>query len=169
MAPSTGAWAQWSEATSPSQVAHEHAMEAYDNEQFALALHLFELQMATAGSPASDAYVEASYYAAMSSLALNHRDVVYRREAFMTEFPESPLALKAHWSLANHHYKRKNYSKASETFESIRIRDLSPEKRDEYRFKLGHCYFEREAYEKARVPLYEVLDVEGEFQAAAQY
>ena len=169
MAPSTGGWAQWSEATSPSQVAHEHAMEAYDNEQFALALHLFEQQMATAESSASDAYVEASYYAAMSSLALYHRDAVYRTEAFMTEFPESPLALKAHWSLANHHYKRKNYSRASETFESIRVRDLSPEKRDEYRFKLGHCYFEREAYEKARVPLYEVLDVEGEFQAAAQY
>ena len=51
MAPSTGAWAQWSEATSPSQVAHEHAKEAYDNEQFALALHLFEQQMPQLKAP----------------------------------------------------------------------------------------------------------------------
>lgn len=169
MPPSQGIWAQWSEATDPSHVAQQHAKEAYAKEQFALALHLFEQQMATAESTTSDAYVEASYYVAMSSLALYHRDAVYRTEAFMTEFPESPLALKAHWSLANHHYKRKNYSKASDALESIRVRDLSPEKRDEYRFKLGHCYFEREAYEKARGPLYEVLDVEGDFQAAAQY
>ena len=105
----------------------------------------------------------------MSALALYHKDAVVRVKGFMADFPESPLALQAHWELANYHYKRKNYSRASEEFMGIRIRDLAKPKRDELRFKLGHCFFEREAFEKARVYLYDVLDVEGEFQAPAQY
>ena len=125
--------------------------------------------MSDASSTTSDAYAEAAYYAAMSALSLYHRDAVHRVESFIAQFPESPLALEAQWELANYHYKRKNYRTASEEFESIRVRDLSKPRRDEYRFKLGHCYFEREEFEKARVPLYEVLEVEGEFQAAAQY
>ena len=46
--PSQGIWAQWSEATDPSHVTQQHAKEAYANEQFALALHLFEQAMASA-------------------------------------------------------------------------------------------------------------------------
>jgi TolA-binding protein len=161
--------AQWSTAADPQTVEHARAVEAYDNHQYALALHTFESLLAQAPSETSDAYVEASYFAAMSALALYHRDAVHRVETFIRQFPESPLALEARWELANYNYKRKNYSTAAEEFEKIRVRELAPARRDEYRFKLGHCYFEREEYEKARVPLYEVLEVEGDFQAAAQY
>ena len=167
--PQTPTLGQWSTATDPHSVEHSRAVEAYENHQYALALHTFESLMAQAPSTTSDAYVEANYYAAMSALALYHRDAVYRVESFIAQFPESPLALEARWELANYNYKRKNYTTAAEEFEKIRVRELSPARRDEYRFKLGHCYFEREEYEKARVPLYEVLEVEGEFQAAAQY
>ena len=162
-------WGQWSEATNPHHLEHERAVEAFENHQYALALHTFESLMSQAPSASSDAYVEANYYAAMSALALYHRDAVYRVESFVQNFPESPLALEARWELANYHYKRKNYSTAAEAFNAIRVRDLSKPRRNEYRFKLGHCLFEREEYEKARVPLYEVLEVEGEFQSAAQY
>ena len=96
----------------------------------------------------SDAYVEANYFAAMSALALYHRDAVFRVESFIAQFPESPLALEARWELANYHYKRRNYSSATEAFQAIRVRELSKPRRDEYRFKLGHCHFEREEYEK---------------------
>ena len=77
----------------------------------------------------------------MSALALYHRDAVYRVESFVQKFPESPLALEARWELANYHYKRKNYSTAAEAFNAIRVRDLSKPRRNEYRFKLGHCSF----------------------------
>jgi len=166
---SAASLAQWSDATDPQHVAHQRAVEAYQNQQYALALHNFESLMAEAESESSDAYVEANYYAAMSSLALYHRDAVHRVESFVEKFPESPLALEARWELANYHYKRKNYSTAAEELNKIRVRELAKPRRDEYRFKLGHCYFEREEYEKARVPLYEVLEVEGAFQSAAQY
>ena len=163
------AMAQWSEATDPRQVEWERAHEAFGNHQYALALHLFEELMALETNAASDAYVHANYYAAMSALALFHRDAVYRVEAFIRAYPESPLALEARWELANHQYKRRNYRMAMDQFTQIRPRDLSKAKRDEYRFKLGHCYFEREDYEAARVQLFEVLDVEGDFQAPARY
>ena len=61
----------------------------------------------------------------MSSLALYHRDAVYRVESFVEKFPESPLALEARWELANYHYKRKNYSIAAEEFNKIRVRELA--------------------------------------------
>ena len=168
-APSVPGHAQWADAAHPLNQSHERALEAFENHQYALALHTFEELMSDASSTTSDAYAEAAYYAAMSALSLYHRDAVHRVESFIAQFPESPLALEAQWELANYHYKRKNYRTASEEFEGIRVRDLSMPRRDEYRFKLGHCHFEREEFEKARVPLYEVLEVKGEFQAAAQY
>ena len=61
--------------------------------------------------------------------------------------------MEARWELANYHYKRKNYSHCAEEFNRASASgSLSKPRRDEYRFKLGHCYFEREEYEKARVP-----------------
>ena len=121
---SAASLAQWSNATDPQNVAHQRAVEAYENQQYALALHNFESLMAAATSESSDAYVEANHYAAMSSLALYHRDAVYRVESFVGKFPESPLALEARWELANYHYKRKNYSTAAEEFNKIRVREL---------------------------------------------
>ena len=161
--------AQWSQATNHQATELARAKEAYNQQRYALALHAFETWIDRADQTESNDFVDASYHAAMSALALYHKDAVVRVKGFMTDFPESPLALQAHWELANYHYKRKNYSRASEEFMGIRIRDLAKPKRDELRFKLGHCLFEREEFEKARVYLYDVLDVEGEFQAPAQY
>ena len=160
---------QWSNALEPTSLTHERATEAFAHRQYALALHLFETLKEQATSPTSDLYVEASYYSALSALALYHKDAVYKVNNFVKQFPESPLAIEAKWELANFHYKRRNYSKAAAAFQDIRVRALDAPRRDEYRFKLGHCHFEREEYELARVPLYEVLDVEGPFQSAAQY
>ena len=125
--------------------------------------------MEEAPSASSDAYVEANYYAVMSALALYHKDAVHRVGTFIAQFPESPLAREAQWKLANHHYKRRNYTKAIDAFEAIRARDLTLTRRNEYRFKLGHALFEKERYEEARVQLYDILNVEGEFQNAAKY
>ena len=47
--------------------------------------------------------------------------------------------------------------------EAIRARDLTLTRRNEYRFKLGHALFENERYEEARVQLYDILNVEGNF------
>ena len=161
--------AQWTQATDHRATELARAKEAFNQQRYALALHAFESWIDDADKVESNDFVDASYHAAMSALALYHKDAVVRVKGFMADFPESPLALQAHWELANYHYKRKNYSRASEEFMGIRIRDLAKPKRDELRFKLGHCLFEREAFEKARVYLYDVLDVEGEFQAPAQY
>ena len=161
--------AQWSQATDHHATELARAIEAYNQQRYALALHAFETWMDQADHTESQDFVDASYHAAMSALALYHKDAVVRVKGFIDDFPESPLALQAHWELANYHYKRKNFSRASEEFMGIRIRDLAKSKRDELRFKLGHCLFEREEFEKARVYLYDVLDVEGEFQAPAQY
>ena len=161
--------AQWSDATTPHHVRHERAVEAFNNRQYALALHAFEGLMEEAPSASSDAYVEANYYVVMSALALYHKDAVHRVSTFIAKFPESPLSGEAQWQLANHHYKRRNYDKAIDAFEIIRPRDLSLTRRNEYRFKLGHALFEKERYEEARVQLYDILSVKGEFQSAAKY
>ena len=166
---STHLHAQWSDATTPHHARHERAVEAFNNRQYALTLHAFEGLMEEAPSASSDAYVEANYYAVMSALALYHKDAVHRVGTFIAQFPESPLAREAQWQLANHHYKRRNYTKAIDAFEAIRARDLTLTRRNEYRFKLGHALFEKERYEEARVQLYDILNVEGEFQNAAKY
>ena len=166
---STHLQAQWSDATTPHHARHERAVEAFNNRQYALALHAFEGLLEEAPSASSDAYVETNYYAVMSALALYHKDAVHRVGTFIAQFPESPLAREAHWKLANHHYKRRNYTKTIDAFEAIRSRDLTLTRRNEYRFKLGHALFEKERYEEARVQLYDILNVEGEFQNAAKY
>ena len=45
---SAASLAQWSNATDPQNVAHQRAVEAYENQQYALALHNFESLMAAA-------------------------------------------------------------------------------------------------------------------------
>ena len=159
---------QWSDAMAPDRMEWTRAMEAYENNQFALALHAFD-QLADEQDPVSEACAVATYHAAMSSMSLYHKDASYRIESFIARFPESPWALEARWQLANHQYKRRNYKKALEQFLQIRPRELSPERRDELRFKLGHCHFEREQYEEARIQLFDVLELSGPFQAPAQY
>lgn len=161
--------AQWSEATTPRHVRHQRALEAFNNHQYALALHAFEGLMEEAPNASSDAFVEANYHAVMSALALYHRDAVHRVGTFISKFPESPYAKEAQWRLADHHYKRRNYGKAIEAFEDIRPRDLNLTRRNERRFKLGHALFEQERHEEARAQLYDILNVEGEFQSAAKY
>ena len=161
--------AQWSAATEPQALAHQRAIDAFENQQFALALHTFESLIDQATDPSSDAYVEAKYYASMSALALFHKDAVYQVEHFIQHFPESPLAEDARWELANYHYQRRAYRSAIDAFRQISVRELDHEKRNEYRFKLGHCHFEKEEYQESRIQLYDVLNVESKFQAPAQY
>ena len=67
-APSVPGHAQWSDAAHPLNQSHKRALEAFENQQYALALHTFEELMSDASSSTSDAYAEAAYYAAMSAL-----------------------------------------------------------------------------------------------------
>ena len=116
--------AQWTQATDHRATELARAKEAFNQQRYALALHAFESWIDDADNIESNDFVDASYHAAMSALALYHKDAVVRVKGFMADFPK-PAGPQAHWELANYHYKRKNFLEASEEFMGIRIRDLA--------------------------------------------
>ncbi|PCJ80489.1 MAG: hypothetical protein COA49_08440 [Bacteroidetes bacterium] len=145
------------------------AEDAFNKEQFALAMKNYDEFMELEADPKSERYVSAAFHEAICALNLYHRDAEYRIDAFITAYPESPYVQKALWEIADHHYKRRHYKKAAEAFNRVDIRQLSVDKQRELRFKRGHSLFEREKFEEARYDLFEVMKSDGAYWAPATY
>ncbi len=153
----------------PAERVWSKAEDAFNKEQYALAMKNFGDFMELEADVKSERYVAAAYHEALCALNLYHRDAEYRIDAFITAYPESPYVQKALWAIADHHYKRRHYKKSATAFDQVDLRQLTVDKQRELRFKRGHSLFEREDFEKARYDLFEVMKKEGAYWAPASY
>jgi len=161
-----------------SQLTHElsseervwaKATDAFEKEQYSLSMNVFEDYLDSSTDPNSDRHVSASYHVALCALHLYHRDAEYRIDAFINSYPESALVQAALWQIADHHYKRRHFKKASIAFNKVDYRKLNSNAQRELRYKRGHSLFEQEKYEKARYDLFEVIKKKGAYFAPATY
>ena len=135
----------------------DKAVDAYEKNQFALAMDVFEEYIELSDNPNSDRHMEAVYRSSLCALNLYHKDAEYRIDAFIERYPESVYVQDALWAIADHHYKRRHFKKAAEAFDLVNLRKLQKTYKEELRFKRGHSLFEEGDYEKARYDLFEVM------------
>ncbi len=163
---------------SQAQLSHEQgvteriwdkANDAFEKNQFALAMNVFEEYIAISNNPNSERHVEAEYLSAICALNLYNKDAEYRIDAFIERYPESVYVQDALWEIGDHHYKRRHFNKAAAAFDQVNIRKLPKDQQRELRFKRGHSLFEEKNYEKARFDLFEVMKKPGAFLEPATY
>ena len=147
----------------------DKANDAFEKNQFALAMNVFEEYISSSNNPNSDRHVEAEYLSAICALNLYHKDAEYRIDAFIEKYPESVYVQDALWEIGDHHYKRRHFKKAAKAFDQVNIRKLPKDQQRELRFKRGHSLFEEANYEKARYDLFEVMKKPGAFLEPATY
>ena len=147
----------------------DKAKDAYEKNQFALAMNVFEEYISNSNDPNSDRHVEAHYLASICALNLYHKDAEYRIDAFITNYPESVYVQDALWAIADHHYKRRHFKNSAAAFDRVNFHKLPKDKQRELRFKRGHSLFEEENFEKARYDLFEVIKKPGEFLETSTY
>lgn len=147
----------------------DKAVDAYEKNQFALAMDVFEEYIELSDNPNSDRHMEAVYRSSLCALNLYHKDAEYRIDAFIERYPESVYVQGALWAIADHHYKRRHFKKAAEAFDLVNLRKLTKNLQRELRFKRGHSLFEEGDYEKARYDLFEVMKKDGPFLEPSTY
>ena len=108
----------------PDERTWDKATDAFEKNQFALAMNVFEEYIANSNNPNSDRHVEAYYMASICALNLYHKDAEYRIDAFIEKYPESVHVQDALWAIANHHYKRRHFKKAAAAFDLVNLRKL---------------------------------------------
>ena len=129
----------------------DKASDAYEKNQFSLAMNIFEDYISQSNNPNSERHIKAEYLSAICALNLYHKDAEFRIDAFIDRYPESSYVQDAYWAIADHHYKRRHFKKAAAAFDQVNIRNLPKNKQRELRFKRGHSLFEEESFEKARL------------------
>lgn len=152
----------------PTRV-YQEALDLFEKEKYAAALHKFQEFEKIADDPQEELTVNSRYYAGISALYLYHKDAEYNLEKFILDYPESPWVQKIYYELATYNYKRRDYDDALEWFEFVDHFNLEDSQLNEFYFKRGHSYFKDEQYPKARTDFYEVKDKESEYRAPATY
>ncbi|MFT4683188.1 MAG: TolA-binding protein [Flavobacteriales bacterium] len=165
----TPALAQQTATFVSSEHTYREALDLFDKEKYATAQKIFEQFIEKEDNVLSERSINAEYYSGICAMYLFHKDAEYRLEKFVNDHPESPWVNKVYYELASYNYRRKSYKKALEWFAFTNPKDLREEDRLEYFFKRGHCYFERDQFEEARLDFAEVKDVESEYQIPSLY
>ena len=109
----------------------DKAKDAYEKNQLALAMNVFEEYISNSNDPNSDRHVEAHYLASICALNLYHKDAEYRIDAFITKYPESVYVQDALWAIADHHYIRWHFKKSAAAFDRVNLRKLPKDKQRE--------------------------------------
>ena len=169
LTPSLEVKSQLTHELEPKERVWAKANDAYEKEQYALAMKSFGDFMKFEDDDRSERYVKAAYFEALCGLNLYNRDAEYRIDAFITAYPESPYVQEALWEIADHHYKRRHFKKAAVAFNEVDLRRLPKDQQRELRFKRGHSLFEEEDFEAARYDLFEVMKEEGAYLAPSTY
>lgn len=165
------ACSQLSLGESSERIDWNASQDAFEKEKYALALFGYEAYLTALPDQekGSDQHIEALYKRALCAVYLYHPNADHLIQSFVEEFPDSPYAEKAFWELADLYYSRRDWDEALAAFGNVNERKLKPAALLELKFKRGHALFEGEAYEEARVDLFEVAEVEGTYQDAARY
>ncbi|MCL2416732.1 MAG: tetratricopeptide repeat protein [Bacteroidales bacterium] len=113
--------------------------------------------------------MNASFYAAVSSARLAHRDAVRNLQQFILDFPESARRIDALMELADVFYVNQDWGRAIEIYTQIDPLDLPEERRVEYHFKRGYSHFMLNQMSAAKPHFARIRHIESRYRALASY
>lgn len=150
------------------QAEYNSAVDLFSKRKYAAARDLFKK---VAADPGVNSLIrtEAEFYEALCAVELFNNDSERLFENFISKNPESLRSDLSYFYLGNYYYRKKKYSLALPWFEKINPDQLHPDILTEYKFKLGHSYFEKDNYDKATLLLAEIKDAENKYTAPANY
>ena len=113
--------------------------------------------------------MNATFYAAVSSARLAHRNAVRNLQQFILDFPESTRRTDALMELANVFYVGQEWGRAIEIYIQIDPLALSEERRIEYHFKRGYSHFMQNQMSAAKPHFARIKHIESRYRALASY
>lgn len=145
-------------------------MDFFGHEQYEVARKYFSDYLQKASDRHSENYVNATYYQALSSMRLFHKDAEYLMENFIDVHPESIWIHPAIWNLANYNFNRRDYDDALFWYNKVDERNLNLLEKEELSFNTGFAAFQEEDYEKAKLSFFDLKDNQNsEYQPASAY
>jgi len=144
--------------------------EFFEHEQYETARKQFSDYLRNIADQHTENFVSATYFHALSSMRLFHKDAEYLMENFVDVYPESIWIHQAKWNLAGYNFSRRDYDDALYWYNQIDQRDLNLLEKEELLFNTGFAAFQEEQYEKAKLSFFELKDNENsEYQPASSY
>ena len=163
------AFGQSSEKYNSVYAGFYRAEELFQKQQYGAARKEFSDFINGFKQPNDPMYIKAMYYEGLSALELFNNDGVDLLKRFIMNYPESIYKHIIHFKLGNFYYRAKDYQEALTYYSMFSAKDLEPEFRDEYYFKVGYSNFQQGNNEAARNAFVEVKDGESQYANPSLY
>lgn len=160
--------AQQSRVYTDSLHSYKSALDLFDKEKFGPAREMFDV-LASSGAIPAEAKSNSAYYQAVCAMNLYHRDAEALLIDFIEEYPENPKSGIANFQLGRLYYRDKKYKNAVEWFENTDTYYLQEEEKDEYHFKIGYSYYNRQEFDKASKSFYQVKNSSSKYGPPSAY
>ncbi len=144
-------------------------MELFNKEKYPAAIRLFDSYIRNNNNYGVIKVAEAEYYRSLAALNLFNPDAEYRMITFIRNHPESPRINEAYLALGDYFYQNKSYRKAALYLDQVKRWELSPEKQQEYFFRLGYSLMVKGDKPKAMLMFSEIKDIDTEYTPPALY
>ncbi len=143
-------------------------LELFDKKQYTAAQKSFIDYMASVKGNTL-LKTDAEYYAAACGIELFHKDGEWRMKEFIERHQESNKVKWAYFYLGKSNFRKKKYDESIQYLEKVDIYELSKENLAELYFKRGYSYFTVGNFEKSKLDLFEIKDVDNKYAAPANY
>ncbi len=147
----------------------KRGLELFDKAQYAEAQHCFIVAVDGMRDRNTLLCGEADYYSAICSMELFNKDAEFLLKKFIKDHPESPRVHSVYFNLGKYNYRKKNYNDAITWFNLADVYELNEAEKNEFYFKRGYSYLEKNSLEKAKSDLGEIKDAAGKYQVPAIY
>ena len=147
----------------------DRAVELFDKEKYSAAQYEFQRVIDRIPDRNDMVRTEAEYYSALSAVRLFHDDAGHRLLTFIADHPEDPHASVVRFELFKHAFTQKKWKDVIEWSELVERQKLSPEEMEEFRFKRGYAYFQRDQRDLALHEFAEVQNGSGTYAVPSAY
>lgn len=166
---SSNLFSQTSEKYNSRLAGYYRAEELFQKDQFSAARYEFRLFINTEKPSNDPFYIKALYYEGISAILLFNNDGVNLLERFIQNYPETIYKSDVYNRLGNYYYQKKDYVTALAKYRKLATKDLEPEFRDEYNFKVAYSAFQTGDFTLAKVYFSDVKDGNSTYATAATY
>lgn len=147
---------------------YKTALELFDKKQYTAAQKTFiDYMSSVKGNTLLK--TDAEYYAAACGIELFHKDGEWRMKEFIERHPESNKVEWGYFYLGKSNFRKKKYEESIQFLEKVDIYELNKENLAELYFKRGYSYFITGDFEKAKLDLFEIKDVDNKYAYPACY
>ncbi len=162
------AFAQKTQLYLDKETLYKTGIELFDKKQYTAAQKSFiDYTNTIPGSTLLK--TDAEYYAAACAIELFHKDGEWRMKEFILLHPESNKVKWAYFYLGKSNFRKKKYDETIKFLEKVDIYELNKDDLAELYFKRGYSYFVTKDFEKSKLDLFEIKDVDNKYSHPANY